>query len=105
MRALTRVGRAVTLNDYLEGVICYNDSTDIRVSRRQFMNTTHITTVKAQIPTHLAREAEALVAAGWAKNFDALLAEALYRYLDTHRPELVERFVREDVEWGLHGRD
>ena len=26
-------------------------------------------------------------------------------YLDARRPELMERFARQDVEWGLHGRD
>jgi hypothetical protein len=31
-----------------------------------------------------------------------LIAEALRRFLDTHRAELMERFIREDVEWGLH---
>jgi hypothetical protein len=69
------------------------------------MDTANMTTVQAQIPTRLAMEAEAMIEAGWAKNLDALLVEALYRYLDAHRPELVERFIRADVEWGLRGRD
>jgi predicted nucleic acid-binding protein len=33
------------------------------------------------------------------------LFEALRRFLDVHRPELLERFIREDVEWGLHGEE
>lgn len=48
---------------------------------------------------------EALIREGWFPNADALIAEALRRFLDTHRTELMERFVREDVEWGLHGTD
>jgi len=31
--------------------------------------------------------------------------EALRRYLETHRDELMEHFIREDVEWGLHGNE
>lgn len=31
------------------------------------------------------------------------MLEVLRRYLDAHRPELMEQFVREDVEWGLYG--
>jgi hypothetical protein len=30
--------------------------------------------------------------------------EAIRRFLQAHRPELMERFVREDIEWGLRGR-
>jgi hypothetical protein len=29
--------------------------------------------------------------------------EAIRRYLDSHRPDLMEKFIRDDVEWGLHG--
>jgi hypothetical protein len=28
---------------------------------------------------------------------------ALRKSLNSHRPELLERFIREDVDWGLHG--
>ncbi len=69
------------------------------------MTTTELTTVQAQIPTRLLLEMEALVKAGWFRDINDLFLEALRRYLDTHRPELIERFVRTDVEWGLRGRD
>jgi len=36
---------------------------------------------------------------------DDLIADALRRFLDTHRPELMERYILEDVEWGLHGEE
>ena len=32
-----------------------------------------------------------------------ILKEALRKFLDSHRPEMMERFVREDTEWGLRG--
>ncbi|MEK7326150.1 MAG: CopG family transcriptional regulator [Chloroflexota bacterium] len=63
------------------------------------------TTVQAQIPTRLFLEVEALVKAGWFRDINDLFLEALRRYLDSHRPELIERFAQEDVEWGLRGRD
>ena len=31
--------------------------------------------------------------------------EALRRFLDSHRPELVESQILADVQWGLHGSD
>jgi hypothetical protein len=46
---------------------------------------------------------EALVRAGWFHDVNDLMMEAVRRFLDTHRPELMARFVREDIEWGLRG--
>ncbi len=34
-----------------------------------------------------------------------LLAEPLRRFLESHEASLTESFLREDVQWGLHGRD
>ena len=42
---------------------------------------------------------------GWASAFNELLAEALRRYLESHSSRLAESFIREDVTWGLHGRE
>lgn len=61
--------------------------------------------VQARFPERLLDEANALVKQGWFEDLDSVLQEALRRYLDTHRTELLERFVREDVAWGLGGRD
>jgi hypothetical protein len=33
---------------------------------------------------------------GWFENLDSVLQEALRRYLDAHRSDLLDRFVRED---------
>ena len=63
------------------------------------------TAIEAQIPDRLAQQAQALVRDGWAADFNAVLVEALRRFLESHRPELTETFLREDVEWGLHGRE
>ncbi len=59
--------------------------------------------VKVTLPDDLVSKARQFVDAGWATDFDGLLAEALRRYLESHEPELTEAFIREDVAWGLHG--
>jgi len=65
--------------------------------------TTTTTTIQTTLPTRLAeQQMDALIREGWFPNADVLIAEALRRFLDTHRAELMERFIREDVEWGLH---
>jgi Arc/MetJ-type ribon-helix-helix transcriptional regulator len=62
-------------------------------------------TLATEIPTRLLGEMQALVAAGWFRNLDELVGDALRRYLETHRGELMEDLVRADVDWGLHGDD
>jgi Arc/MetJ-type ribon-helix-helix transcriptional regulator len=69
------------------------------------MSTPETTTVHAQVPTRLYAEMEELVKAGWFRDLNDLLLDALRHYLESHRPELAERFIRQDAEWGLHGRD
>ena len=61
------------------------------------------TAVQTTLPSELLAQARSFVDEGWAGDFDALMAEALRRYLESHSARLAERFVREDVGWGLHG--
>jgi Arc/MetJ-type ribon-helix-helix transcriptional regulator len=61
-------------------------------------------TVETRIPDKLDRLIDVLVERGWFSSRDEVVREAIRRFLDAHRPELMERFVREDVEWGLRGR-
>lgn len=60
---------------------------------------------QAHLPRRLAEAVEELVREGWYADSQAVVVDALRRFLASHRPELMERFVREDVEWGLRGRD
>ena len=46
-----------------------------------------------------------MVDAGWFRNTDELVLDALRRFLDSHRGDLMQDLIREDVEWGLHGSD
>lgn len=61
--------------------------------------------IETRLPLALLIQAERLVGEGWAINLDTLLAEALRRYLDTHTMAFQEAFFREDVTWGLRGKD
>lgn len=69
------------------------------------MSDMNTVTIKADIPDRLVSEMQALVEAGWFHDLNDLVLEALRRLLDTHRPELMERFVRKDIEWGLAGKE
>jgi Arc/MetJ-type ribon-helix-helix transcriptional regulator len=57
------------------------------------------------LPPRLAELVRSYVQAGWFPDLNTLVIEALRRYLETHQIELTEHFIREDVEWGLHGND
>ena len=61
-------------------------------------------TVQTKIPEKLDRSIDALVERGWFSNRDEVVREAIRRFLAAHQPELMERFICEDVEWGLRGR-
>jgi Arc/MetJ-type ribon-helix-helix transcriptional regulator len=62
-------------------------------------------TLSARVPRQLLAEIEALVEAGWYRDLEDLVVDALRRHADSHRQALAEEFVREDVEWGLRGSD
>jgi len=61
--------------------------------------------IQTQLPENLVKQAEYFVLQGWATNLNDLLTEALRRYLETHRAEFMEQFIRDDIAWGLHGQD
>ena len=63
------------------------------------------TAIQAELPEELVAEARAFVEQGSVSDFNELLAEALRRYLESHSTRLAESFVREDVAWGLRGRE
>ena len=73
----------------------------IKSDRKIFMKTA----IQAELPQELVTQARAFVEQGWVGDFKELLAEALRRYLESHSSRLAESFIREDVSWGLHGRE
>lgn len=62
-------------------------------------------TVQMTLPSRLRQQSRILVDDGWFRDESDLIEEALRRFLDTHRSELMEKFIAEDVEWALHGKD
>lgn len=62
-------------------------------------------TIQTEVPEQLYKKAQVLVKEGWFRDEKEIFSEAIRRFLDTHHPDLMEKFIREDVEWGLHGQD
>ena len=67
------------------------------------MSKTLTTIVQTEVPANLMTQAQHLVDAGWFRSLDELCTVALRRFLESHREELMETFIRQDVEWGLTG--
>jgi len=63
------------------------------------------TLVETKIPDQLWQQAQNSVQQGGINNMDALSAEAIPHYLESQQQILSERFIQEDIEWGLHGED
>ena len=59
--------------------------------------------IQAAVPDKLYAEIQALVKEGWFPSEGELLREAVRRYIETHRPELMQKFIRSDLEWSLRG--
>jgi len=62
-------------------------------------------TIQTEIPENLYKGAVALAEQGWFRNEKEVFSEAIRRFLESHQPELMDQFIRDDVEWGLHGED
>ena len=62
-------------------------------------------TVQMEVPEYLYKHAIVLVKEGWFRDEKEVFSEAIRRFLDSHRPELMEKFILDDVEWGLHGHE
>lgn len=67
------------------------------------MNQLPTVPIKTEVPLSLLNEAQKLVDAGWFRDLDEIVLDALRRFLESHREELMEDFIRQDVEWGLTG--
>lgn len=62
-------------------------------------------TIQTEVPEQLYAQLRSLVTLGWFHDEGEVLREALRRFIEVRRPELMEEFVRKDVEWGLRGND
>ena len=61
--------------------------------------------LQAELPDKLYEQIKLLIDSGWFQDEKSVIAEALRRFLETHKPELMEKFIKEDIEWGLRGKD
>ncbi|MDC9728911.1 MAG: CopG family transcriptional regulator [Methyloprofundus sp.] len=63
------------------------------------------TQIQAKIPEQLLAQAQRMVQQGWAVNMDAFIKESMQRYIESHQSTTTENFIRDDIDWGLHGED
>ncbi|MCP4700998.1 MAG: CopG family transcriptional regulator [Gammaproteobacteria bacterium] len=56
-----------------------------------------MTTLTIEISPRLQQNMQNLIAEGWFKNPDALVEEALRRYLESHSAELASQFIKEEL--------
>ena len=69
------------------------------------MSEAETATIQTEIPLGLLTEVQKLVDAGWFRSLDEVVLDALRRFVESRRTELMEEFIREDIEWGLAGGD
>jgi hypothetical protein len=75
------------------------------ISTNMATQKTKTTVVQTEIPEGLLVQGQTLVAAGWFRNLDELILDALCRFLESHQADLMKEFIRQDVEWGLKGNE
>lgn len=62
-------------------------------------------TLEIEAPRQVVNQMQKLVEYGWYVDEADVVREALRRFLVTHQADLLEQQIREDVVWGLYGRD
>lgn len=85
---------------FIDYLAYYVNRLRMKSVRRRFMKT-----VQTEVPEALYNKAVTLVNEGWFRDEKDVFSEAIRRFLDTHQSELMQKFIRDDVEWGLHGND
>ncbi len=57
--------------------------------------------LKVDLPEKLALEVENYVKGGWFSDESEVVRAALQEFIRHHRLELIEKFMRQDIEWAL----
>jgi Arc/MetJ-type ribon-helix-helix transcriptional regulator len=60
-------------------------------------------TLRVELPLQLHERLRELVADGWYPSETDVVEEAVRRFLEARAPEMMSRFIKEDVEWGPKG--
>jgi Arc/MetJ-type ribon-helix-helix transcriptional regulator len=58
-------------------------------------------TISVELPDRAAAEIDQLVRAGWFASEGEVIRAAVLDFVRRNRRELLERFLREDIEWAL----
>ncbi len=61
--------------------------------------------IQVELPDKLAAEIESYVKTGWFRSEAELVRAALMEFVRRNRVELLERFLREDIQWALKQKD
>lgn len=57
-----------------------------------------------ECPDELHVKLQELVMHGWEDSAEDAVIEAIRRYVRAREPETLGRHLKQDIEWGLHGR-
>jgi Arc/MetJ-type ribon-helix-helix transcriptional regulator len=57
--------------------------------------------MRLELPDKLAAELNLLVQGGWFRDEEEAVRLAIVEFLRQRRPELLERFQRDDIAWAL----
>ena len=64
-----------------------------------------MTEITLKVPNNMMKTIGSLIESGWYIDDNELFLLALRNYLKTHSEELMTKFIKEDIEWGLRGSD
>jgi Arc/MetJ-type ribon-helix-helix transcriptional regulator len=57
--------------------------------------------IQVELPEKLAAEIEVYVKTGWFNSEAEVIRAALMEFVRRNRVDLLERFMRDDIEWAL----
>ncbi|MBU0958354.1 MAG: ribbon-helix-helix domain-containing protein [Nanoarchaeota archaeon] len=62
-------------------------------------------TIPAKITEKLSYEMEEIINEGWYANKSEFIRDAIRDKIKSVKMEMLESAIKEDVKWGLHGKD
>lgn len=57
-----------------------------------------------ECPDDLHVKLQELVMHGWEDSAEEAVIEAIRRYVRAREPRILEKHLKQDIEWGLHGQ-
>jgi Arc/MetJ-type ribon-helix-helix transcriptional regulator len=62
-------------------------------------------TVPAKVTEKLVKEMDRLIEEGWYANRSDFIREAVREMIKKSKAEMLEDAMKEDIKWGLYGKD